>query len=53
MKHKKITGRKKAARANGTGGGGFIPPSKYDEPKRGNRSKSASSRDKRLEKAAL
>ena len=53
MKRRKVSGRNKAPRANGSGGGGFTPPGKYDEPRRGNKTKSASARNKRLEKAAL
>jgi hypothetical protein len=33
--------------------GGFTPPAKYHEPERGNKTKRASARNKRLEKAAL
>ena len=51
--NRKVSGRNKAPRKGGTGGGGFIPPAKYDEPTRGNRSKQTSARNKRLEKAAL
>lgn len=51
MKRRKMSGRPKNLKADKDAG--FIPPPKYDEPRRGNKKKAVKARDSRLEKAAL